>query len=79
MDPPAVPRDHVTTAHDPHLHDFNDGPRPGGTRRFLIAAAIALLLLAAVVLGMYKWMQATSKLNYQGPDHLKFPEHRYYR
>lgn len=68
----------ATTSHR-MLENFDDSPPPGGTRRFLIAVVIAALLLAGVVIGVYVWMQATSKITYNGPQQLTYPEHRYYR
>ena len=61
------------------LDSFDDSPRPGGTRRFLVAIAVTVLLLVGVVVGVYVWMQATSKVDYKGPEQLKYPEHRPYR
>ncbi len=61
------------------LENFDDSPPPGGARRFAIAMIVTAVLLVGVVIGVYYWMQATSKLNYEGPEKLTYPEHRYYR
>jgi hypothetical protein len=61
------------------LDDFDDSPPPGGGRRFAIALIVAAILLVGVVVGMYRWMEATSRVDYKGPEQLTYPEHRPYR
>ena len=61
------------------LDSFDDAPPPGGGRRFTIALIVTAALLGGVVYGIYQWMQATSKVEYKGPEQLTYPEHRPYR
>lgn len=58
---------------------FDDAPAPGSTRRFILALAIAAILLIGVVVGMIAWMRATASPEYRGPEKLKEPDHPYYR
>lgn len=54
-------------------------PPPGGTRRFIVVAAIVLTVLVGSVAILFFAIAKTGRKDYQGPDKLVFPEHRYYR
>jgi len=62
------------------VHDPESlAPRPGGMRRFIIAAVITVAVLVGVVVGMLYWMSVTARHDYNGPPELKYPEHRPFR
>ncbi|MBY0312229.1 MAG: hypothetical protein K2W85_09175 [Phycisphaerales bacterium] len=51
----------------------------GGTRRFIVAAAVVTLVLAGSAFGLLWWIHVTNKTEYDGPDKIVYPEHRFYR
>lgn len=51
----------------------------GGTRRFIVAALIVMLVLAGSAFGLLWWIHVTNTTEYDGPDKIVYPEHRFYR
>lgn len=58
-----------------------DGATPGsrGVFRFLVLSVIVLGVMCGSIVGLFYAIKKTSRAEYQGPDKLVYPEHRYYR
>lgn len=56
-----------------------EAPRRGGAVRFVVLAAVVFGVLGSSVLVLFYAIAKTGKKDYQGPDKIVYPEHRYYR
>jgi hypothetical protein len=56
------------------------GERPANAgRRLAVLIVVVGGVMVGSVVGLFWWLRATSRGDYQGPEKLKYPEHRPFR